>query len=469
MKINLKSKKTKGFLIAFLVVLIVGLVIAKKSGVLGKEEITKISTEKVVRHSIIESVTASGKIHPEKEIIIAPDASGEIVGINIKEGDKVKQGDLLLKIKPDFYLSTLDKVKANLNSSKANLANSRARLSQSKAQLLKAESDFKRSEKLYNQKVISDSEFESIKSNYEVAKAEVDAANENVEASKFAVHNAEAGLKEANDNLTKTAVFSPIDGTVSSLTKELGERVSGASEFSSGTEVMRVADLSTMEVRVDVSESDIIRVKLNDTALIEVDAYLNRKFKGIVTQIANSANSTNGVVSTDQVTNFTVKIRILSSSYLDLIDSTNAHISPFRPGMSANVEILTSYVNNVLTVPIQAVTTRDLNPSANENKVKSNASKEEVVKDDQGNETIKSKKSEEKVQEYVFVYESGTVKLQKVTVGIQDNNYFEIKDGLKEGQEIVVAPYRAVSKKLVDKQKVIKVSKESLFDQEAEK
>lgn len=339
-KIN-KNKKLIWIISAIAILLII-LVVLRKTGVIGQEEKQKVSTEKVSIRSITESVTASGKIQPEKEVIIAPDASGEIVGINVKEGDQVKAGDLLLKIKPDFYLSTLEKVKANLNSSKSNLANAKARSAQTNAQFLKAESDFKRSQKLYSQKVISDAEFDAAKSAFDVAKSEVDAANENVESARFQVHNAEAGLKEANDNLTKTAVFAPMDGTVSSLTKELGERVAGASEFSAGTEVMRIADLSNMEVRVDVGENDIVRVKLNDTALIEVDAYLNRKFKGIVTQIANSATSTNGVVSTEQVTNFTVKIRILQSSYSDLIDTGKKYLSPFRPGMSASVEILTS-------------------------------------------------------------------------------------------------------------------------------
>lgn len=464
---NIKTNKNKKlfWIISSVVLIMIVLVVLKKTGVIGQEENLKVSTEKVEIRSITESVTASGKIQPEKEVIIAPDASGEIVGINVKEGDQVKAGDLLMKIKPDFYLSTLEKVKANLNSAKSNLANSKARLAQTNAQFLKSESDFKRSQKLYNQKVISDAEFDAAKSAFDVAKSEVDAANESVASAKFQVQNAEAGLKEANDNLTKTAVFAPMDGTVSSLTKELGERVAGASEFSSGTEVMRIADLSNMEVRVDVGENDIVRVKLNDTALIEVDAYLNRKFKGIVTQIANSATSTNGIVSTEQVTNFTVKIRILQSSYSDLVDTTKKYLSPFRPGMSASVEILTSYVSNVLTVPIQSVTTRELDSVLNKS-TKKTEKEEEVKKDEWGNETIITKKSTEEVKEYVFVYENGNVKMVQVKTGVQDNTYFEIKSGLKAGQEVVTAPYRAISKKLKDKDKVTKVPKDKLFEEE---
>ena len=256
---------------------------------------------------------------------------------------------------------------------------------------------------------------------------------------------------KVQNNLRKTAVFAPIDGTVSKLSKEPGERVAGASQFSGGTEVMRIANLNNMEVQVDVGENDIVRVHLNDTALIEVDAYLGRKFKGIVTQIANSANSQQG--NTDQVTNFKVRIRILTSSYSDLIDKEHPNISPFRPGMSASVDILTTYISDALTVPIPAVTTRDDTTSYNAKPDFTHKKKQD-----------KEAEFEEEVQEYVFVYKDRKVKLRKVKTGIQDNNYFEIKEGLKEGEEVVVAPYRAISKKLKNNQPVEKVKKEELFE-----
>lgn len=446
------NNKRNTYITIGVVILVIALVVAKKKGMLGAEDKTKVSTEKVERRSIIESITASGKIQPEKEIIIAPDASGEIKGLYINEGDSVTEGQLLLKINPDIYLSTLDKVKASLNSSKANYANSKARLAQAEAQKIKAESDFRRSKTLHGQAVISDAEFEAAKTQNDVASAEVDAAKENVEAAKYAVNNTEAALKEAEDNLTKTSVFSPIDGTVSSLSKEVGERVSGASQFSQGTEVLRIANLNNMEAVVNVSENDIVRVHLNDTALIEVDAYLGRKFKGLVSQIANSANSTGA--GTDQVTNFTVKIRMLPKSYKDLLDKQNPNLSPFRPGMSASVEILTTYENNVLTVPIQAVTTREDTSSFDSKKDYKKTTSENKA------ETILDKTP----TEYVFIYKEGKVYLREVKVGIQNTDYYQIIKGIEEGEEVVSAPYRAISKNLTNKQEVEKVDKNNLFE-----
>lgn len=451
-----KNKKRNIILISIVVIAVIAVVVAKKQGVFGEASILKISTEKISKRSITESITASGKIQPEKEILIAPDASGEIKGIFIKEGDSVKEGQLLLKINPDIYLSTMDKVRANLNSSKANLANSKARLSQSESQMIKAQSDFKRNKQLHEKDVISDADFETAESQYEVSKADVEAAKQSVKSSEFAVKNAEASLKEAQDNLTKTAVFSPIDGTVSKLSKEVGERVSGASQFSSGSEVMRIANLNHMEAQVDVSENDIIRVTLYDTALIEVDAYLGRKFKGLVSEIANSANSTGQ--GTDQVTNFKVKIRILSSSYDDLIDKSNPNLSPFRPGMSASVEILTTYENDIITAPIQSVTTRSDTSSYS---INGNSSNHKMHKPKNDND--KKTKIVDKTKTYVFVYANDRVELREVEIGIQDTEYYQIKSGLEIDEEVVIAPYRAISKKLKNKQPVEKVEKSKLF------
>lgn len=442
-----------------LIIIIIFLIVAKKAGWIGKEEITKISTENVQLRTLTETVSANGKIQPEVEVKMSPDVSGEIVELYIKEGDDVKSGQLLAKIDPKIYMSTYDRIVAALNTQKASLSNAKARLSQVKSQFLNAKASFERNGQLWKQQAISPSDYDNAKSAYEVAKAEVSAAEETVKGAEFGVKSAEAEVKEAKDNLNKTSIFAPIDGTISKLGVEKGERVVGTSQFA-GTEIMRIANLNAMEVVVSVNENDIVRVKLGDTALIEVDSYLNRKFKGIVTEIATSANVAG--TSADQVTNFDVRIRILSDSYKDLINQNHPNLSPFRPGMSATVDIQTSTARNILTIPIQAVTSR-----ADSSKIKQtqamNRGKEESKKNgDEAN----TKKTEEKLQEYVFLYVNGKVKLQKVKTGIQDNTYIQITEGLKEKDEVVVGPYRAVTKKLKDGDPVQKVKKEDLFKEE---
>jgi len=454
-----KKKMLIRYSIIGLIVIILFLIIGKKAGWIGKEEITKVSTDFVQKRTITETVSANGKIQPEVEVKMSPDVSGEIVELYIKEGDQVKSGQLLAKIDPKIYMSNYDRIVAALNTQKASLSNAKARLSQVRSQFTNAKTTFERNTKLWNQQTISPSDYDNAKSAFEVAKAEVSAAEETVKGAEFGVKSAEAEVKEAKDNLNKTSIFAPIDGTISKLGVEKGERVVGTSQFA-GTEIMRIANLNTMEVVVSVNENDIVRVKLGDTALIEVDSYLNRKFKGIVTEIATSANVAG--TSADQVTNFDVRIRILSSSYLDLIDKNHPNFSPFRPGMSATVDIQTSTARNILTIPIQAVTTR-----ADSSKIKQtkalNKGNEEVKKN--GNEAT-AKKTEEKLQEYVFLYVKGKVKLQKVKTGIQDNSFIQITDGLNEKDEIVIGPYRAVTKKLKDGDPVQKVKKEDLFKEE---
>jgi HlyD family secretion protein len=454
-----KKKNLIRILIILAVVLLVVFAIAKKKGWIGTPDETKVSTEMVQKRTIIETVSANGKIAPEVEIKLSPDVSGEIIELYVKEGDEVKAGELLAKINPEIYISTFDRAVATLNTQQANLANSRARLAQVKSQFINAKNSFDRNQKLHTQKAISDAEFDQATSTFEVARAEVTAAEESIRAAEFNVKSAEAGVKESKENLTKTSIFAPVGGTISKLNIEKGERVAGASQFSSGTEILRIANLQTMEVKVDVNENDIVRVKLNDTTLVEVDAYQNRKFKGIVTEISTSANTTG--VSADQVTNFEVRIRILPDSYKDLVPAEHPNQSPFRPGMSATVDIQTETVSNVMTVPIQAVTTRVDSTKVKEQQMAAKE-KKEAGKESDETETTEKKQTTE-LQEYVFVFEKDKVRMVKVRTGIQDNTYIQIKEGLKGTEEIISAPYSAISKKLKDDMTVRKVDKKELY------
>lgn len=456
-----KKKNLIRILVILGVLLIIVFAVAKKKGVIGKPDITKIATEMVKKRTIIETVSASGKIAPEVEVKLSPDVSGEIIELLVKEGDQVKAGDFLAKINPELYISANDRAVAGLNTAKANLANTKARYAQVKAQFVNAKTSFERSSKLFDQKTISQAEFDNAKSQYEVAQAEVDAAEESVRAAEFSVNSAQAGVKEARENLTKTTIYAPVGGTISKLNVEKGERVAGASQFSSGTEILRIANLQSMEVNVSVNENDIVRVNLGDTALVEVDAYQNRKFKGLVTEISTSANTTG--VSADQVTNFDVKIRILPDSYKDLIDPKLPNKSPFRPGMSATVDIQTESVVNVLAVPIQAVTTRQ---DSTQIKLKNAENKDKKPEAEGENNKDEAKKKNEEIQEVVFIYDNGKAKKVNVKTGIQDNTYITITEGLKENDEIIVAPYRAVSKKLKDGDEVKKVDIKDLYKDE---
>ena len=447
----MKKNKTIKYLIGAVVVLILFSFIGKKMGWIGKGDVLEVNVEKVMLRNIIETVSANGKVQPEVEVKMSADVSGEVVEMNVKEGDAVKKGDLLAKINPDIYLSNVNRMSASLNTTKANLANAKARLSQAESQFVKAELTFNRNKKLYDDGTISASDFEAIKSAYEVAKADVDAAKQNVVASEFGVKSSEASVKESEDNLLKTSIFAPVNGTISKLNVEKGERVVGTSQMT-GTEIMRLANLNEMEVNVDVNENDIVRVHLGDTALIEVDAYLNRKFKGVVTEIANTANTMGQGV--DQVTNFTVKIRIVRESYLDLIPKENPNQSPFRPGMSATVDIQTKKASNILSVPIQSVTTRDTAKSKYE------------MKYDKQKATANKKESEP--QECIFLFVNGKAKLQVVKTGVQDNNYIEIISGIQENQEVITGPYSAVSKTLKDDKDVKATHKDKSSDKGTE-
>jgi HlyD family secretion protein len=443
------------FILAALLLLIV---IGKKFGIIGNDKLTKVTAEEVIKRTIIETVSGSGKIQPETQVKISSDVSGEITEMMVKEGDVVKKGDLLCRIRQDIYISSLERVEASVNSSKANSAQTKARLIQSKAQLINAESLFNRNKKLFDQGALSQQDFDASSAQYESAKAEVEAALQTLAAADFNIKNAEATLKEAQTNLERTSIYSPVDGKVSKLNVEKGERVVGTAQMT-GTEIMTIANLNEMEVSVDVNENDIVRIKLNDTANIEVDAYLDKKFKGIVTEVANSANTVG--TSADQVTNFTVKIRILRDSYLSLIPKDNPQYSPFRPGMSATVDIQTDKVMNVIAVPVQAVTTREDTTSYG---VKEK--KKKKVDEEETSET--EHKKEEKVIEYVFLLRNEKAILTTVVTGIQDNNYIEVKSGIKLGDEVITGPYKVVSKTLKNNTPVEKVDKEDLFTEKEE-
>lgn len=416
----------------------------------GESEI-QVIIEKATARNIIESVSANGKIQPETELKITSDVSGEIVELFIKEGEQVKKGQLLCRIRPDIYESAFERVNASVNSSKANLKTTIAQLAQAQANLDNAESNYNRNKKLLEQKAISQQEFDVIKASYQSAKANVDGLVESIKAADYNVRSLEASLKEANSNLDKTYIYAPVDGTVSKLNVEKGERVVGVQGLQ-GTEILRLANLNEMEASVEVNENDIIRIHKNDTTIIEVDAYTGKKFKGIVTEIANSANTTG--ISIDQVTNFVVKIRVLRESYSFLINETN--LAPFRPGMSASVEIQTMRASNIITVPIPAVTTRN----ADSLKTVDTESEDLVVKNDNDQKLTPKK---EEIKECVFINDNGKAKMVYVTTGIQDNDYIEIKSGIKIGDEIIAGPYGAVSKLLKDGKKIEVVDKDNLF------
>lgn len=416
----MKSNKVLKILVPVVVVLIIFAIIGKKQGWFGKGVTVKVAVENVETRTITETITANGKIQPEKEVKITPDVSGEIVELKVKEGHNVEKGQLLLRIKPDVYISQKDR-------SLAAISSARARLAQTEAQLTQAELSFSRTRQLFDEQTISKSDYEQAEASYKVAKAEVDAA-------RFSVVSTEASLKEANENLSKTSIYAPMTGTVSMLLVELGERVAGTGMMA-GTELLRVADLSRMEARVEVNENDIVRVTLGDTAVIKVDAYIDYKFRGIVTEIANSAKTTG--VSADQVTNFDVKILVLPESYKDLAGRGGSN--PLRPGMSATVEIQTESKTDIITVPIQSVTTRT------------------------DTTRFLATSSSEDIRTIVFITDGKYALARDVNTGIQDNSYIEILSGISTGDRVISAPFSAISKKLSDSTLVEIVKREDLF------
>jgi HlyD family secretion protein len=426
-----------------LLLLVAGLFGAKQAGLIGKPKSTEVEYATVKRNDIIERVTASGKVQPEVEVKLSPDVSGEIISLNVAEGDSVVKGQLLLKIRPDNYESLMARAQASVNSSKASYEQTKAVVLQAESRLIQAKANYERNKKLFSDKVISASDFETFDSNYAVAQQDVESAKANVSAALFNIKNAEAGMRDAAENLRKTTIFAPVSGIISLLNVEVGERVVGTSQMA-GTEMMRIANLSNMEVRVNVNENDIVRVSIGDTAEIDVDAYSasGRKFKGIVKEIANtaagSATSTGASVSADAVTEFQVKVKILNESFSDLMSTRSKKSYPFKPGMTASVEIITERKNGVVSVPIAAVTTRNNTPA------------EEVKTEEQPEETDDSKKPKKEVviKEVVFVDVAGKAEMREVKTGISDFENIEIVSGVKEGDQIISGPYIVVSKNL---------------------
>jgi HlyD family secretion protein len=438
------GKTTKYILIA-LGVIIVLIIIGNATGIIGKPKKTEVATEKATIREIDETVSASGKIKPHIEVKISPEVSGEVVELPIKEGDVVTKGELLCKIRPDILKSELDRAEAQYNTQKAQIENNKELLNQAKATLDNQESIYKRDQGLYQNKVITTAEFETAKSGYLGAKAAYDAAKQTIVSATYGLAQSQASVKEAGDNLIKTTIYSPVDGVVSKLSIQKGERVLGTQQFA-GTEIMTISNLSWLDVNVDVNENDINRITLGDSSKIEVDAFLGKTFTGTVTEIGSSAN----VVGTnaDQVTNFTVKVRISADSYKNLLVRSAANPSPFRPGLTATVDINTNHTKG-LSVPIQSVTTRE------EKKVSVMPKKED---DDKAKTQIAAP-----VKEYVFVYKAGKVKQVMVTTGIQDDTNIQVLSGLKAGDEVVSAPFATITKVLTDNMMVEKVDKSKLF------
>lgn len=450
--------KTTKWILGGVAILLVILIVLSKTGAFGKAEGTKVTAEKVQLRTIIEVVNASGKVYPVVEVKVSPDISGEITELTVKEGDTVKKGQLLARIYADVYSIVRNQAASGVTQSEAQVANSKAALFALQAQMEQAQRTFDMQKKLYSDKVISQNEFNVADANYRAAKANYNAAQQGIIAGQASVQSARENLAKANTDLGRTTIIAPMDGFVSLLSVKKGEKVAGNS-FNVGTEMLRIADMASMEIRVDVGENDIPKVKLGDSAMIDIDAYSGRKFKGLVTQIASSNNgaaTANSLANTsNDVTQYKVYIRLLPESYTDLLGKGTF---PFRPGMSANADIQTRTQTNVLSVPINAVTTRDKNDS-----LKTENKKTDNNNNDNSASAVSSNIDDLEV--LVFVKDStNKVSKQLVNTGIQDLNYIEITSGLKVGQEVITGPYDVVSKTLKNGTKVKVVDKKDLFE-----
>ena len=416
--------------------LIIGLFVASK-----REKPIPVMTEKAIRRTILQTVSATGKIQPETEVKISPEVAGEIIELPVQDGMQVKKGDLLVKIKPDSYKALLEQQEAAISAAKAtNL--------QQKATMMKSEHDFKRAEDLFGKKLISEQE-------YNAAEAADDVAKNTYESSLHEIERAQASSSQARDQLSKTTIYSPMDGTVTVLNSKLGERLVATNQFA-GTEVMRVADLSHMQAVVDVNENDVVNVKLGDKASVKIDAYAGRKFKGVVQQIANTGKTT-GAGTQEEVTNFEVKIRI------------DDHDVVLRPGLSCTADVETNMVKDAVAVPMQSVTIRTGDTNLSPEEIEKQ--KQKIAARDKGdnnaefsNERLEKqaqKEEREKLAKVVFVKNGNKAHLVKVVTGIANDSYMEIKSGIQPGDEVISGSYSAISRKLKDGAKV-KIDKGAL-------
>lgn len=434
------KKKTLWVIISLVALLVIIIVVGKLRGDKG----TKVAVEKAAPHTIIEVVTASGKIYPETEVKISPEVSGEITELTVEEGDSVHKGQLLVKINPAIYSSMVQQASASLQESRSRAVNAKEMAAQAKAQYEQAKLNYDRNKQLYEDKVISAMEFEQVKTQYLSTKASYEAALSSADGGQYNVSGARANLSQAQENLRRTTIIAPTSGIISQLNVKLGERVVGTAQMA-GTEMLTIADMSRIEVRVEVSETDIAKVKVGDTTIIAADAYRDRSFKGIVSKVGVSSTTSLSQLTTDQVTNYTVHILILQNSYQDLNTELQKGTFVFKPGMSASVDVQTRKEANTLAVPVNAVTTREWPDSVRKQK--------DAIGDDE-------------IRQVVFVYDA---KAQKVTIrdvktGIQDNEYIQITDGLKEGEQVVIAPYGAVARTLKNDTKVTVVDKDKLYE-----
>lgn len=438
-----KKKKSKNRILYILggavVLLLVFAMVGKSQGWVGKKKEISVEIDAAEKATIVEKVSASGAVQPVVEVKISPEVSGEIIDLQVEEGDSVSKGDFILKIRPDNFISAFERANANLNQQLANLAQSRSSQARAEANATRSDQEFKRQKNLFEQKVISEADYQLAEANYKVAVQDLESAKQSVKAAEYIVQSSRATVAEARENLDLTEITAPMSGIVSKLPVEIGETVLGTSQFQ-GTEILRIADLSKMEVKVDVNENDIIRISEGDTALIDVDSYsyMDKTFKGIVTQIANTANDK---VSTDAVTEFEVLIQILPDSYQDLVLEQGEKY-PFKPGMTASVDILTETRIDVLSVPLSSVTTRGANDDEDEDEGNRRGSRDSDDEDDD--------LDDEELLEVVFVYEDGKAIQTEVETGISDFERIEILGGLSEGQQIVTGPFLAVSKRLKD-------------------
>jgi HlyD family secretion protein len=443
------------WIIGILVVVVVMMIVLKKTGVIGKEEGVKVTAEKAEKRTITETVTASGKISPEIEVKVSPDISGEVVELFVAEGDSVKRGQIVAKIYADIYASQRDQAAAGVAQSQAAEANAKAQIVALEANLQQATATYDRQKKLFDEKVISKAEFEQAEQTYKSSQANYSAAKEGIKGNLAAIQSAKANLSRADKDVSRATITAPMSGVVNILNVKKGERVAGNS-FNVGTEIMRIADLGSIVAQVDVGENDIPKVKYGDTAIITVDAYGSRKFKGVVFKIANpSSSSLSGVASTTEVTNYKVHVRLLQNSYSDLMGSGKPF--PFRPNMSATADIQTRTEVNVLSVPLAAVTTREVNK---ENPVAKKTDEKSASTSD-----AKSTSVNDDLEEVVFVLDSSKVKKLRVKTAIQDLNYIQIIEGLKGNEEVITGPYNLLSKTLKEGDKVKVVSKDMLYEE----